>query len=121
MHSLTPYKVILTIFFLFAWTRVFNRYYRGRTHLLSLLIWTVIWGGGLYLIYVPNKADFTARLLGASNGANAVFTITIIVLYYSVYRIYSKIEELTNELNKLNQAASIAHAKLEREKRKPRR
>jgi hypothetical protein len=62
-------------------------------------------------VYLPNKADWVSHVLGADNGANAVFTIAIIILFYSVYRIYAKIEELAQSLNKLTQASSIAHAR----------
>ena len=70
------------------------------------------------MVYVPSKADIASRLLGASNGFNAVASIAIILLFYSVYRIYAKIEELGHELNKLNQASSIAHATAEGELKK---
>lgn len=108
--QLTVYKIILTLFFLFAWTRVLSRYLKGMSPLANLIAWTIIWGAGVYLLYLPAKAELFGRLLGATNGVTAVFTIAIIFLYYSVYRIYVKIEELVRELNRLTQASSIAHS-----------
>lgn len=120
LTNITPYQLILTIFFFFAWTRVLSRYLHRTTRLPNFVIWTIVWGLGLYLVYLPNKADFIGHLIGADNGANAIFTIAIIILFYSVYRIYAKIEELAGELYRLAQASSISNARREKSSTKKR-
>ena len=107
MAAFTPYHILMTVFFLFAWTRALNQFRARQMGGLVFLTWTIIWGLATYLVFLPGRADFFARLLGVESGANAVFSIAIVVLFYSIYRIYVKLEEISQTLNRHIQQTSI--------------
>lgn len=104
---LTPYNLIMVSFFIFAWSRALLRHREGKISSGVFWGWTAIWSLATYFLFLPNKSDLFARLLGETNGANAVFSIAIVFLLYSVYRIYVKIEEIHRLINRDIQLTSI--------------
>ncbi len=100
---LTPFKVILSIFVIFTWTRVLKRYHERTFTIGEFLVWTLLWGGGVVAIYIPGKTDFIARLLGVGRGADAIFTLSILTLFYIIYRLYAQIYALRRDVTKLVQ------------------
>ena len=97
----TPIRVILTIFALFAWTRVVMRFRDKVVNSKELAFWTLVWFGIIVVIFLPYKTTIVAKLLGMERGIDAMFLIAIVTLFYALYRLYMKSNENEQEMTRL--------------------
>lgn len=104
---MTPIGILFTFFALFAWSRAYQRW-RDRTFSNNeFLFWSLIWAAAIFLILFPVKSDFLAELLGVGRGADAVFAIGLVVLFYMVYRVYAKLDKAEKDLARLVRALAL--------------
>lgn len=100
-QSISPIKIILSVFALFAWTRVVLRFRDRIVNTKELAFWSLIWFSAIVIIFVPNKTTTLAKLLGMGRGFDAMILIAVMVLFYSVYRLYIKSNEAEQEITKV--------------------
>lgn len=118
MKDITPFEIIMSLFFVFAWSRAFLRFTERHISFRALLFWTAVWGFAFYFLFLPNKADLLAHLLGVKRGTDALFSIAIAVIFYFLYRIYSGLEHLERKINLLVQKSSLKLSQVEKPKRR---
>jgi hypothetical protein len=107
----TPFKVLMTVFVVFAWSRAFFRYQDKTFTWKELLFWTLLWGAALIFIYTPGKTNFIARLIGVGRGADAIFTVSILVLFYIVYRLYAQVDKIERDITELVRRLALERRK----------
>lgn len=94
-------QVLITAIALVALLATFRRFKKGTIGRLELLVWLLLWGGVGVVIWNPSLTNFIAGLLGVGRGADAVFYVSIVVLFYVLFRLYGKIENLEHQLSEL--------------------
>lgn len=60
-----------------------------------------IWLVGLFAIYYPGLLSKVANLLGVGRGVDFALYLSIILLFYLIYKINIKMEKLNKDLTKL--------------------
>jgi hypothetical protein len=91
-------QIIITVFALFALSRSFLRFRKGSESILEFLIWIFIWSSVVLVVYVPSITQIPARILGIGRGIDVLVYLSIVALFYSIYRIYAKIEKIEQDL-----------------------
>lgn len=107
-------KAITLLFVLFAGSKVFRKF---REHSLSLGVFSfavLILAALLTLVFDPHLSDVIAHALGIQRGADIAFFSAILILIYLVFRLYSKIVILDQDLTALATKVSIERHKQER-------
>ena len=75
---------------------------RDRTQLFKLLFWGVFWGIALIFIWLPtNTIDKLGQLFGVGRGIDVLVYLSIIFLFYYIFRQSEKINKLEKEITKL--------------------
>lgn len=105
------FNIILLLFAFFAWTRVFLRFRSGDTSIKWFVFWSIIWFGLVLIIFLPGKADFFTRVLGVSRAPDAMLTLAVVLLLYTVYRLYVKIDSLEGEITGLTRHITLSAIK----------
>jgi hypothetical protein len=98
---MTPIQVLGGLFLLFAISRVVLRW---RDHSLSvreLVFWVLVFGGILSVLLAPEMSSGIARYLGIGRGTDVVVYTSVVVLYYLVFRIYVRLENVQHQLTLL--------------------
>ncbi|OQA03083.1 MAG: hypothetical protein BWY68_00842 [bacterium ADurb.Bin400] len=103
-------KTLTIIFILFAWSRIALRVKKGNARMLELLFWTIIWFAVGFTAIYPGTTDIMARILGVGRGFDAAVFFAILILLYSVYRIYFKISLLQQEITRLTRELAFKDA-----------
>ena len=98
---ISPIEIILTIFALFAWSRAILRFRIKMISQKEFIFWTIVWLSAIMIVFIPGKTTALALLLGMKRGLDAMVFIAIIVLFYTVYRLYVKVNETEIEITKL--------------------
>jgi len=111
--TFSPIKIILTIFAIFAWTRVILRFRDKVVNFKELAFWTIVWIGAIVIVFIPGKTTALAKLLGMGRGFDAMVFIAIVALFYAVYRLYIRSNEAEQEITRLTRQIALRMAALE--------
>lgn len=114
--TFSPIKILLTIFAIFAWTRVILRFRDKLVNAKELAFWTVVWIGAIVVVFIPGKTTALANLLGMGRGFDAMMFIAVVALFYAVYRLYIKTNETEQEITKLVRQIALRLNAMEEDK-----
>ena len=75
---------------------------KDRTQLFKLLFWGIFWGIALIFIWLPtNTIDKLGQLFGVGRGIDVLVYLSIIFLFYYIFKQSEKINKLEKEITKL--------------------
>jgi hypothetical protein len=94
-------KILITIVGVIILASAFNRYRKGQIRLSMLAIWSLIWIGVITVANWPGSSDYLARLMGVGRGMDLVVFLSILAIFYGMYRIYVKVENLERKLTQI--------------------
>ena len=100
-------KIFVTLFVAFAISRVFLRYKDGAIGILGTILWSLLWAIVEVFIWIPKISDVAAQKVGISSGVNALVYVSVVVLFYSIFRLYVKLEHVEHELTSLVRKMAI--------------
>lgn len=107
-------QMLIIVFALFAITRTVLQFKRGTLTLAWLLFWIVFWLVAGVVAALPHTADTVAQFVGVGRGADVVIYLSLIALFYLIFRLYVKIEQVEGEITRL--VRTLALDNLEEEK-----
>lgn len=108
-------QILIVLFALFAIWRTIRQFRAGALTLLWLMVWVLFWiaVGGVTLM--PQTTDVIATVLGVGRGVDVVIYLSIITLFYLVFRLFVKIEDLEREITQLVRTLAVGeHEKNEK-------
>lgn len=94
-------QILITLFFLFALSRVFLRYRDGVLGVMGLVGWSIFWIFLELIIVHPQTTTLLAKILGVGRGVDAVIYLAIIILFYVLFRIGVKVEFIEHEITQI--------------------
>ncbi len=107
----TILQIIVVAFAVFAISRAFLRFKDRKIAAMSFGLWSALWIAAIVVILLPGTSFFFANLLGIQRGADFVVYISIIALFYLVFRLYVKIDNVEKEVTKLVREIAISKGK----------
>lgn len=78
---------------------VIKRFRKGALSSVGFILWGLLWIAAAMVVWMPQITNRVAGFLGVGRGADAVLYVSIIVLFYTMFRLYGKTERLEHELN----------------------
>jgi len=94
-------QIVITVFIIFAVSRVFFRFSEGKISYYALFGWTLLWFFAEFIIWKPDVTTHIARILGIGRGADLILYGSIVLLFYLVFRIYIKIEDVERQITQI--------------------
>ncbi len=94
-------KAIIILFILFVLWRTFLRFQKGDITSREFFIWLVFWFMVAAATMAPKRTDIIAQLLGVERGADLLVYISIIVLFFTVFKIIVKLEKIDRDITKI--------------------
>lgn len=107
-------KIFILVFVAFALSRAFLRFRGKEITLPAFLFWILIWITVIVVTVFPRWASFLASIFGVGRGADFLVYISIILLFYLVFRIWVRFENLERELTKLVRKLALKESKKEK-------
>lgn len=111
-------KIFISIFIFFAASRVYLRYREGAVGFLAMMFWWLLWGAVGFFTWWPNFSDIIANISGVGRGLDALIYISIIMLFYFIFRVYIKLEFIERELTSFVRKIAIKDLSLNKDKEK---
>ena len=112
-------QVGLTVFLLFAISRVFARFRSSEVSVPGLILWSAIFGSAILAVLFPSVTTQVAKQIGIGRGVDAVVYASIVLLFYLVFRLYVFIQDIRRDISEL--VTKIALRDHERSNEKPSR
>ena len=93
-------QLILSIFILFIMFRTWHSYQTKKMSKSFSVCWVLLWMIGLFVIFYPGFLQGIAQIIGVGRGVDFALYISIILLFYLIYKINLKIVKLIEILQK---------------------
>ena len=94
-------QIIAIIIAVFAISRILLQVKNSNMTFDSALFWIFIWLTIFVAVIFPNTMSHLATLTGVGRGVDVLIYISIMVLFYLIYRTYVKMENMEREITKL--------------------
>ncbi len=104
---ITITQIFLTLFLLFALSRVVLRFRGGELSLFGFIFWILIFCSATVIILFPGMTSSIAQALNIGRGADVVIYISITLLFYLVFRIYIFIEDIRHDITEIIKKIAI--------------
>ncbi len=75
---------------------------------LEAFLWSALWIAAAVVVLRPGVASSFASLVGVGRGADAVIYVSIIALFYLVFRIFLRLDKLDRDITLLVRKAGLA-------------
>jgi hypothetical protein len=104
MHAI---QILLISFAVFAMSRVVLRYRRGGMRLLHLGMWLLFWVGVVVAVFHPDTTSWLAIKLGVGRGVDIAMYLSIITIFYLLFRSFGKLDDLDRQLTRVVRANAL--------------
>ncbi|MDP2656401.1 MAG: DUF2304 family protein, partial [bacterium] len=74
-------------------------------------VWVFLWFAMGIVVWYPNISDTVANILQVGRGTDAILYISLIVIFYLLFRISARMEKTHHDVTKLARAIAIASKK----------
>jgi small membrane protein len=103
-------QLILIAFALFALTRAILRYKNNEITFAEFIFWAIVWVGVIIMSLMPKLLGGVADFLGVSSGISLLVYISIILLFYLVFRAYVRLDHQDQKITQLIRELTITKA-----------
>ncbi len=100
-------QIFLILFIIFAVSKVALRYKDKIISLQELVLWTVFWFMVGFVVIFPASTSFVANLVGVGRGVDLVIYISVLMLFYLVFRLLVKIDKIEKDITKIVRKVSL--------------
>jgi len=95
------FQILFLIFTLFAIVLVVKRKKAGEIGKKGAFFWVLFWLTALVAVWWPNSTSILANYLGIGRGTDFVLYISLIVIFYLLFRLHVKIESIGRDITKV--------------------
>jgi len=104
-----PIQVFLSIVLLFAISRVYLRLKDKVLSIGEFLFWISVFSFALVGVIEPQFTTYIAQMVGIGRGTDVVIYISIVLLFYLVFRTNVLIENTRHDITKLVRKISLSN------------
>ncbi len=116
--DITPYQIVVPLFcflmVLYAW----NLVYRQKKTLWEGVLWTVFWLAVAYISLFPDSLKYLSDITGIKKNENAAVLTALGILFFSVFYMLIRVEEVEQRIVKLIQDKALKDAGVGEDKSK---
>jgi hypothetical protein len=100
-------QIVLTCFSVFAVSRVLIRYRRGGMRALHLVLWLIFWTAVIVVSVHPDTTNRLANVLGVGRGVDTAMYLSLLLIFYLLFRSFAKIEDMDRQLTRVVRANAL--------------
>lgn len=111
----TPYQVVAPVASIIAIVYAWNLVSRKKKTVIEAVLWTVFWGAVAAMALYPSMLSYLSKATGIANAENAAIVTFIGILFFLVFYLVMRIEELERKHTKVVRAIALREAGLDKE------
>lgn len=106
----TPYQLAVPLFSFLMIAYAWNLVVRHKKTIWEGMLWTVFWSAIAYISIVPSSLQYLSVITGIKKNENAATITAIGVLFFVVFYMIIRLEELEQRLTKIVRDRALADA-----------
>lgn len=110
--TLTPYQVVTPVICIIAISYAWNLVMRQKKTIWEALLWTIFWGAIAVIAAYPDAIDYLTTVTGIQERENAVLVTFLGVLFFIVFYVVIRVEELERKQTKIVRKMALRDAGL---------
>lgn len=110
--TFTPYQVAVPLFSLLMVLYAWNLVMRQKKTVWEGALWTIFWSAIAYISLVPSSLQYLSSITGIKKNENAATITAIGVLFFVVFYIIIRLEEMEQRLTKVIRERAIEEAEI---------
>jgi hypothetical protein len=110
---LTPYQIVVPIVAIVALFYAWNLVLRQKKTIWEALLWTLFWGAVAFVALRPGVLTYLSAVTGVKDQVNAFFATAIGILFFFVFYIVVRMEEMNQRQARLVRKIALKEAGLE--------
>ena len=118
MIEITPYQVVVPLFSLLMVVYAWNLVMRQRKTIWEGGLWTLFWVGVAYISLFPASLQFLSGITGIKKNENAATITAIGILFFIVFYLVIRMEELEQRIVKVVRDEALTDANIRSPKSK---
>ncbi|HRH93063.1 MAG TPA: DUF2304 domain-containing protein [Candidatus Peribacteria bacterium] len=110
--EVTPYQIVVPLFSLLMLVYAWSLVMRQRKTIWEGTLWTVFWGALAYIALFPGNLQYLSAATGIKKNENAAVISALGVLFFIVFYMVIRIEELEQRITKVIRDKALQNADL---------
>ena len=94
-------QILGIIFALFAFSRAYLRFKDSKLTKNEFVFWALIWFVVIIIYIAPQILSLFSNILGIQRGMDLIIVISVVVLFYLIFRLYVQVEGMKKEITVL--------------------
>ena len=94
-------QILLILFIIYAVIKVALRYKDKIISLQEFVLWTIFWFMVGFVIILPSATSLAANWVGVGRGVDLAIYISILILFYLVFRILARLDKIDKDVTKI--------------------
>ncbi len=103
-------QALILLFSLFALVNAWRRQKRGKISRVSAVLWSLLWIAVGVVVMQPESTTFLAHRLGVGRGVDLVTYLALLFIFFLLFRLFSRIEELEQDITRLVREIALQRA-----------
>ena len=104
-------QIIVSLFVVLILFKLFKQKYKGKISLTVFSTWFLLWLAVLVVFWQPETASYLANFLGIGRGADLIIYLSIVVVFYLLFRIFVRLNKIDTEITKIVRQDAIKNVK----------
>jgi small membrane protein len=104
-------QIIVTLFVVIILFKLFKQRQADKISMSGFLAWLLLWLIVLVVFWQPATASYLASFLGIGRGADLIIYLSIIVIFYLLFKIFVHLNKIETEITKIVREDAIKHVK----------
>lgn len=109
---LTAYQIVAPLAAIVAIVYAWNLVFRKKKTVLEASLWTVFWGAVAYIALYPSVLSYLSVATGIANAENAALVTFLGILFFLVFYLIVRLEELEQRHAKVVRELALREAGL---------
>jgi hypothetical protein len=107
---LSPYQIVVPLLSLTAVLYAWSLMMRKKKTIWEVILWTIFWGAIAYIAFKPNTLSYLTLVTGIKNQESAILVTAIGILFFIVFYLIIRIEELQQRQTRLVRSMALRDA-----------
>jgi hypothetical protein len=107
--------ILVATWFIF---RLIKNYNQEKSDLLNFMVWLIVWLAVIVFMVHPTLGSDAAKFFGIGRGTDLVFFIAFIIMFYFVFRLYTKTTAVESDVTETVKYVALINHKLDEKNRR---
>ena len=108
----TPYQIAVPLFGLLMIVYAWNLVLRQKKTIWEGVLWTAFWSSIGYISLVPSSLQYLSTITGIKKDENAATITAIGVIFFILFYLIMRVEELEQRVTKVIRARALDDARI---------